>query len=119
MTRDKNRRANGQCLIPIILLILTGVMLSSCTANKFLAEGESVYAGADIVYHRNGNVGKRKALKAELEEMITPKPNGTILGSRPGVWIYYVTRKKSKGLGAWIRKKFVTEPVLLSDANPE
>nr|PZN58062.1 MAG: hypothetical protein DIU61_01085 [Bacteroidota bacterium] len=119
MTRDKNRRANGQCLIPIILLILTGVMLSSCTANKFLAEGESFYAGADIVFHRNGNVGKRKALKSELEEMITPKPNGTILGSRPGVWIYYVTGKKSKGLGAWIRKKFGTEPVLLSDAKPE
>jgi outer membrane protein assembly factor BamA len=94
-------------------------MLSSCTANKFLAEGESFYAGADIVFHRHGNVGQRKTLRSNLEELVTPKPNGTILGSRPGVWIYYVTGTKSKGLGAWIRKKFGTEPVLMSDVKPE
>lgn len=98
---------------------MTGGMLASCSANKFLAEGERFYAGADIVFHPHGSVGGRKALKSELEELITPKPNGTILGSRPGVWIYYATGKKSKGLGAWIRKKFGTEPVLLSDAKPE
>jgi outer membrane protein insertion porin family len=118
MMRTKNRRTVGWRWTPVVLLIL-GVMLTSCTANKFLAEGESFYAGAEIVFHRHGNVGKRKALKSELEEMITPKPNGTLLGARPGVWIHYVTGTKTKGLGAWIRKKFGTEPVLLSDAKPQ
>ncbi|HLT79418.1 MAG TPA: BamA/TamA family outer membrane protein [Cyclobacteriaceae bacterium] len=117
MTR--RNRITGRHRTLITFLALAGTMLTSCTANKFLAEGESFYAGADIVFHPHGNVGKRKTLKSELEEMIAPKPNGTILGARPGVWIYYVTGTKTKGLGAWIRKKFGTEPVLLSDAKPE
>jgi len=122
MIRTTNRlKAFQGRLVSNLSFLIIAALLASCTANKFLKEDESFYGGATINFHTNGNVSGKRAIKSELEELITPKPNSTILGSRPGVWIYYVTGTDAnkKGLATWIRKKFGREPVLITDTKPE
>jgi outer membrane protein assembly factor BamA len=60
-------------------------------------------------------------LEKELQELITPKPNSTVLGMRPGVWFYYLagTPKKKKGLKSFIKNKLGQPPVLMKDINAE
>lgn len=124
MNRQRNR-SFSVCRKPGLyaVCLLAGILLSGCSATSFLKEGESFYAGAKVNFDVHGNISGKKTLKSELEEMITPKPNATFLGARPGVWMYYATRgdddSERKGFKGWLRKKFGREPVLLSDAKPE
>jgi outer membrane protein insertion porin family len=92
------------------MICATLVICQSCTGTKFLAEGETFYEGAQIKFIPQGDVRRLGAVEADLQELITPKPNKKVLGSRPGVWAYY-----RKG---FIKKKFGRQPVLLKDAKP-
>jgi outer membrane protein insertion porin family len=83
----------------------------SCTATKYLSEGETFYEGAKIKFVPQGTVRRLSSVEADLQQLINPKPNKKILGSRIGVWAYY-----HKG---FIKKKFGREPVLLKNATPE
>ncbi len=103
------------------LYLLFSILLSGCTATRFLKEDESFYTGANIVVHSKSNIQGEKKLINTLDPYIQPTPNKTFLGSRPGVWFYYVagTPKKEKGFRNFIKKKLGTPPVLLSDATPQ
>ncbi|MEO7992100.1 MAG: hypothetical protein ABI663_21285, partial [Chryseolinea sp.] len=104
-----------------IRLVLLLFLLSGCTATRFLKEGESFYAGAKIKIQSQGRIRGQKNLVSKLDEYILPKPNKTVLGSRPGVWFYFIagTPKKKKGLGNFVKKKLGSPPVLLSHATPQ
>ena len=96
------------------------ILLSGCTATKFLKEGETFYSGADIVIKPQGKIGGKRELRKELETLIIPEPNGTFLGMRPAVWFYYAagTPKKKKGLRNFIKNKLGSPPVLIQDVTP-
>jgi outer membrane protein insertion porin family len=103
-------------------ILLCGILLSGCTGTKFLKEDETFYTGAKIKFEPQGRIGRKRVLEKELQEYITPKPNGKFLGSRPGVWFYFIagTPKKEKGgLRNFIKNKLGRPPVLLKDATPE
>jgi outer membrane protein assembly factor BamA len=97
------------------------VALSGCTATKYLKEGESFYAGAEIKFQPQGKVGAKKQLENTLMTLVSPQPNTEILGMRPGVWLYFRQKndEKNKGLKAFIRRKFGQTPVLMADAKPD
>lgn len=103
------------------VLVLSILALSGCTATKFLKEGESFYTGATVKLNPEGRISGQSELKDDLQTYITPEPNGSFLGMRPGVWFYYAagTPKKKKGLRNFIKTKLGKEPVLLSDATPQ
>lgn len=97
------------------------ILLGACSATKFLKENESFYTGAEIKIDTQGKkIRRTDRVKSDLETFITPKPNGKFLGSRPGVWFYYIagTPKKKKGLKSFIKNKLGQPPVLLKDATP-
>ena len=100
--------------------ILVACLLQGCTATKFLNDNESFYTGAKIKLNPQGSIGRQKQIVSDLQEFITPKPNSTILGMRPGVWFYYKAGAptKTKGLRYFVKTKLGKEPVLLSDATP-
>ena len=56
-----------------------------------------------------------------MEDNLTPKPNSSILGLRPRVWIYNITPepKKDKGITNWLKNKVGQKPVLLGDVDRE
>src|SRR5690349_14998619 len=96
------------------------ILLSGCTGTKFLKEGETFYSGADINIKPQGKISGKRELRKELETLIIPEPNNTLLGMRPAVWFYYIagTPKKKKGLRNFIKTKLGSPPVLLKDATP-
>ncbi len=79
-----------------------------------------LYTGAEVKIETEGKITGVKNLKAELNELITPKPNSTFLGARPAVWFYYVagTPKKKKGFRNFVKNKLGDKPVLFSDVKP-
>ena len=99
------------------LILISCVILFSCTATSYLNEGQHFYDGGNINFKTQGKIKDKKALKGSLEELLSPKPNTKILGMRPGVWIYYTmgTPKKKNGLRGWIKRKIGEEPVLMDD----
>ena len=55
------------------------ILLSGCTATRFLKEGESFYGGAVIRVKPNGKIPSKGKLKTELTTLVTPKPNKKFL----------------------------------------
>jgi outer membrane protein insertion porin family len=103
------------------ILFMLFAVLCACSATRYLKEGESFYAGAKIEAVVQGEVKGVKALRNKIKDDLAPKPNKVILGSRPGVWMYYAVGepKKEKGFRSWMKKKLGAEPVLLTDADPQ
>lgn len=103
-----------------ILIFIGIILLTSCSGTKFLTEKESFYTGSKVVIHPIGKVPRQKSVRKDLEAMITPKPNTTILGSRPGVWFYFIAGNptKKKGFRSFIKNKIGQKPVLISDVHP-
>lgn len=100
-----------------LLILAMGILwlaLGSCSSTKRLPPGRKLYIGHKLVLQSDTIIPTKKTLEPELSGVITPKPNTSFFGIRPGLWLYNVGNpKKKKGLGALIRRKFGQEPVLL------
>lgn len=102
------------------MIAFSFILMSSCTGTRFLKNGETFYDGAEITLQTVDKISGKKALRTELNELITPRPNSTLFGLRPGVWFYYVagTPKSKKGFANFVKSKLGDKPVLLSDTEP-
>ncbi len=105
----------------ISLVIILGVLLGGCTANKYLPEGKKYYDGASVKWSSGKDVsGKdRRNTVSEIEEVIRPEPNMKFLGMRPKAWFYHIAGdvEKEKGFKYWLKYKIGGEPVYLEDVN--
>lgn len=105
-----------------ILLFFTVSMLLSCSGTSKLPKGDLLYVGHTIKIEKGKESKKiRKAIKSELDELIRPKPNKSLLGMRPEIFFYniYDTVKKEKGFKHWVKFKLGKEPVLMSRVDLE
>lgn len=95
------------------------MLITSCTATKYLPEGKKYYDGAEVVWHAEGDVSgsSRKNTMNDMEAVLRPEPNVKLLGMRPKVWFYHIAGEveKEKGLKYWIKYKLGSEPVYLED----
>lgn len=119
LSKNRFTRITYQSLCVVIVCVMAG--LYGCTGTKRLAEGESLYTGADLKITSQGKGSNVKKVRNELEEIIQPKPNFSIFGSRPLVWLYQIVDEpeKDKGLKHWLKNKVGNPPVLFSDVRPE
>ena len=104
----------------ILTTLTIVVFITSCSNTKFLQEGQLLYTGAKINIKNDTLTKKEKSnLKDALQDQLRPKPNSSILGLRPKLYIYNITKepKKQKGLGYWLKYKIGEKPVLLSDVD--
>ena len=102
-------------LLPVLLL------LGSCSGLKFVAEGERLYTGGKVSITPPAGektVNNQSALQTELESVVGPKPNSSILGLRPKLYFWHMGVGKKKGLGKFFADKFGEPPVYLSQAKP-
>jgi hypothetical protein len=90
--------------------------LASCSGLKFVPEGEKLYTGSKVIIKppTNEKVNNQSALQTELESVVRPKPNASILGLRPKLYFWHMGVGKTKGLGKTLADKFGEAPVLLS-----
>ena len=103
--------------INILLTTLTLIILSSCSNIKYLPKGELLYTGAKVkLVGKEISRKQKKQLLPELEGLLRPKPNFSILGLRPKLYIYNLVGKpkKEKGFKHWLRTKIGEAPVLFS-----
>src|SRR5690606_5116348 len=63
----------------------------------------------------------RKKIKSELNDLIRPEPNKSILGMRPSIFFYNLIGevKKDKGFKHWVKYKLGQAPVLMSEVDLE
>lgn len=106
---------------PLGFLLLAVVALTSCNNTKYLAEGESLYIGAKVILECDASIPREGDLRSEIDEVVTPAPNGKFLGMRPSLWFYNRIKepKKNKGLRYFFKYKIGRPPVLESQVKPE
>lgn len=74
-------------------LVIAGSLIgtSSCNNTKYLPANESLYIGAKInVEAPHLKKGKKKTIRKELQALTRPKPNSSILGLRPKLWLWNI-----------------------------
>ena len=77
------------------LLIFIALFISACSTTKFLDPGQKLYTGGEVkILDKDVKKSDAKALKSELEALLRPKPNSSILGLRYKLWIYEKTKTK-------------------------
>lgn len=97
-------------------LIVMALFLSGCSMTKRVPEGTALFVGYDVkVNGKNDSSNRQSQMETELSATVRPKPNFSILGFRPKLWIYntFYTEKES-GIKHWIQTKLGEPPVLLS-----
>lgn len=89
---------------------------TSCSNLKYLPKNEQLYVGGKIKF--DPKVPHQKDLGAELEDLLRPRPNTTILGLRPKLYFYNISKKpKGKGLNYLLHEKWGEPPVLFSSVS--
>jgi len=97
-------------------------MLFNCSGTRHIPEGDLLYVGHTIDIEKGKEPKRtRKAIKAQLDALIRPKPNKSILGMRPSIIFYNIFPevKKDSGFKYWVKYKLGKEPVLMSKVDLE
>jgi len=104
-------------LIKLSLFILVCLIWAACSNTKYLKPGQNLYTGAEVKINpdSSGRIDNEKDVKATLESKTRPRPNKSILGLKPKLYIYNLAGepKKPKGFKHWLRTKVGEAPVLL------
>lgn len=96
--------------------------MASCSNTKFLKDGELLYTGSKIKIIGDSLSKKQKTnLKNSLESQLVPKPNKSIFGLRPKLFIYNIAPKptKDKGFKYWLKYTVGEKPVLLKNVDTD
>ncbi len=104
----------------IYCIIVSCIIVSSCSVQKFIPKGETIYRGAKITVKKDSGVSTAsRSLKTQLKAAVRPKPNKFLFGQPYKVWWWYVigTPKREKGLKAFFRNKLGEPPVFGSRVN--
>jgi outer membrane protein insertion porin family len=98
------------------IILLLGLVLSSCSNTRKLPEGSTLYVGSRVSIEDNeASRRERKVLREDLAKATRPKPNTTLLGIRLKLTIYnFFGGDSVKGFRKKIRDKYGEPPVLTS-----
>ncbi|MGI4738575.1 MAG: BamA/TamA family outer membrane protein [Janthinobacterium lividum] len=90
------------------------LLLASCSGLKYIPEGQKLYTGSKVTIDAPAKLRNQAALQTELETVVRPKPNMSILGLRPKLYFWHLGVGKQKGIGHYLAGKLGEAPVLLS-----
>ena len=109
--------------------ILLAVFLAACSTTRYVPEGEQLYTGIRKMEFIDADINARsktgQTAVDEVSHALKYAPNGSVMGSSStrvfpvGLWFYNTFHDSRKGIGRWLFNSFATEPVLVSDVNPE
>lgn len=92
--------------------------LSGCSVSRYIPEGEVMLIGNDLKIKKDtlAPVSLHSGLEVELEDLLRPAANKTILGFPYKVWFYHLLGepKREKGFRSWFRRKLGEPPVLMA-----
>lgn len=101
-----------------IVIIIMALLVAGCAGTRRLPEGKTLYTGVDLSFESK-SIRDYKKIRKSLKELIEPKPNTSILGLRPRLWIYNQIGevKKDKGFKHWLKYNIGQPPVTLDQVN--
>ena len=110
-----------------ILFLLGLFVLSSCSTTSRLGEGEVLYTGVKKLHVEAvaDTIEIPSGVSDNIKEIINVPANNSLYSPYVrspfplGLWLYNHWPEDSKGLKGWIYRKFVEEPVLMSDVRPD
>lgn len=105
-----------------IFLFFAITILFNCSGTKHIPERDLLYVGHTIDIEKGRESKKtRKSIKAELDGLIRPLPNKSILGMRPSIFFYNIFPevKRDSGFRYWVKYRLGKEPVLMSKVDLE
>src|SRR5687768_10865271 len=110
----------GKIIVPILVAFSMSLVIS-CNNTRYLPKNESLYIGAKInVKAPDLKKAQRKAIRTELAALTRPKPNTSILGLRPKLWLWNIGGNPKKKISVRrLIKNLGEPPVLLSDVDLE
>jgi len=105
----------GSAHIPLLLLAIG--LFASCTGMKYATEEKPMFTGFTVKWE-DPPVQDKKALTIELEGLVQPVPNRSILGMRPTVALHNMVKEPPEptGLANTLRNKIGSAPAYLADA---
>ena len=103
-------------------ILLSVLLLSSCSTTKNLPEGAVLYTGIKKIEVKNEDKTKPgEAALEEVEAALAYPPNNALLGSSSirvpfpfGLWVYNAFVNKKGKVGKWIFNKLASKPVLIT-----
>jgi outer membrane protein assembly factor BamA len=97
------------------LLAIVG-FLSSCTGMKYATEEKPMFTDFTVKW-TDPPVEDKPFVTRELEDLVRPAPNNSLLGLRPTVALHNMVKEPAepKGLGNTLRNKIGSAPVYLAD----
>ncbi len=103
------------------IFCLIALLSAGCSGTRYLDENQSLYVGSTIKIESSYPITEKDISKNELNDLIYPDPNETILSSRPWLWFYNIAGepKKKKGFRPWLKNKLGSPPILLSDVDSD
>jgi len=117
LTNSNLYRKTALSLFSIIgLLYITG-----CSGTNKIPDGKRLYTGATVKLESSEKIKNESALATELTAVITPQPNKSFFGMRPGLFFYNLagTPKKKKGLRSFIKNNLGEPPVYYDSVNAD
>jgi outer membrane protein assembly factor BamA len=112
--------------IRVLLFALTIIIvLSGCSNTRKLAGDQMLYTGRTKVdIKTDQKLKKTSSVKFMVESVTNHKINNSLFGKRIlppiGLWVHnYCKPKKIKKSGNWFYNTFSSNPILISDVNPE
>lgn len=113
--------------IRTIITACSAIAIAGCSTTSQLPEGEVLYTGLKAINYTDDRVDDNsETAKVEVEAALACAPNGSLLGSSSlrspfqfKLWIYNAYANSQTKFGKWMRNTFGSEPVLMSNVNPD
>ncbi|MCW3107156.1 MAG: surface antigen, partial [Segetibacter sp.] len=89
----------------LVCLALIVLLNAGCNITKNVPAGDALYTGATIKL-TNSSAGTRqnKVLKSDLQGLLRPKPNSSILGIKFKLGLYNMAGKSNNFINKFLRK---------------
>ncbi len=101
------------------------MVISGCSNTRFLAKDQMLYTGRqDVRIINSHKISKTSSVENYVKSITSHKVNNSLFGRRVlppiGLWVHnYMKPKEGKKFGRWIYKTLSSNPILISDVNPE
>jgi outer membrane protein assembly factor BamA len=107
------------------LLLFLEIFIAGCSNTRFLTKEQMLYTGRENVeINYPHNISNTFSVKKYVKSTTFHKVNNSLFGKRVlppvGLWVHnYIKVNENKKFGKWLYKTFSSNPILITDVNPE
>lgn len=96
-------------------LLGLGFITTGCFDARKLPKGERLYSGGKVTVNPGlPKIKNQKNLTSDLQALLRPKPNSSILGLQPKLWLWSISKPHKKGINHLLHDKLGEPPVLFN-----